>query len=220
MNTLVAMVLSLLLGVAVLPSRSDAARNWLFNGTIRVEYSQAYVTSSGLPETMFNPDDPFEGQSNGLVGAAIPGFLLLTTGLHTGPVRFRAELVNKEPLLDPTWEDVVEVSFQPAGSGVALDQWGGHGVFPLDVPAGSYRVRYSAKRMDLANMVVDSQSDDARPIDSYLLTFWPAPPAPDRIVKVGSLTAAQWHRCTFPCLAEAAPRSAEPVVDLTANAPG
>lgn len=63
---------------------------------------------------------------------------------------------------------------------------------PLDLPARSYRVRFSAKRMDLANSV-DSLPNDAPPIDSYLLTFWPAPPAPDRIVKVTSRTAAQWH---------------------------
>ena len=209
MKTLVAMVLSLALGVAVLPGRSDADRNWLFNGKIQVAYSQTYVTTSaGFPERLFDPDDPFKGQTNGLVGAAIPGFLLLTTGLHTGPVRMRAELLNKEPLLDPTWEDVVEVSFQTAGNRIALTEWGGGDVFPLDVPAGSYRVRYSARRMDLANMVVDSQSRDARPIDSYLLSFWPAAPAADRIVKVGSLTAAQWHKCTFPCLPETSVRRA------------
>jgi len=209
MKTRVVLILALLLGVAVMPPSSDAARNWLFNGKVQVAYSQTYVaSSSGFPERLFNPDDPFEGQSNGLVGAAIPGFLLLTTGLHTGPVRMRAELVNEEPPLDPTWEDVVEVSFQTAGPGVGLFEWGGGAVFPLDVPAGSYRVRYSARRMDLANLV-DSQSRDARPIDSYLLTFWPGPPAPDRILKVGSLAAAQWHKCTFPCLTEVAPQSGQ-----------
>jgi hypothetical protein len=93
------------------------------------------------------------------------------------------------------------VSFQVTDTGVALHQWGGTGAFPLKVPPGSYRVRYSAKRMDLGNWV-DSQPDDAQPIDAYLLTFWPAPPAPDRILKVTSLTASQWHRCTYPCVAE------------------
>jgi hypothetical protein len=133
-----------------------------------------------------------------MVGAAVQGYLVLTTGLHTGPVRF-----DEEPPLDPTWEDVVEVCFQVPDAGIALHEWGGRDAFPLEVPPGSYRVRYSAKRMDLGNWV-DSQPDDARPIDSYLLTLWPAPPAPDRIVKVTSLTASQWHRCTYPCLAERA----------------
>lgn len=78
-------------------------------------YSQAYVTSSGLPERI---DYPYEDQSNGLAGAAIPGFIFLTTGLHTGPVRFRAELLDRKPPLDQRWEDVVEVSFEPTGADV------------------------------------------------------------------------------------------------------
>ena len=30
-------------------------------------------------------------------------------------------------------------------------------------------------------------------IDAYLLQFWPAPPAPDRVVKVTSKEAKYWH---------------------------
>jgi len=58
-----------------------AART-LFDGEIRVDYSQFYVESfeSGWGGDM---QAAFEGQRNGLCGGAFDGFLFLTTGLHT-----------------------------------------------------------------------------------------------------------------------------------------
>jgi hypothetical protein len=56
----------------------------VFDQAIHVHYWQFYVES--------RTDDFFEGltdsrggQANGLCGAAVPGLLFLTTGLHTGP---------------------------------------------------------------------------------------------------------------------------------------
>ena len=55
----------------------------VFDQEIHVHYGQFYVES--------RTDDFFEGltesrggQANGLCGAAVPGLLFLTTGLHTG----------------------------------------------------------------------------------------------------------------------------------------
>src|SRR5436190_592677 len=72
------------------------------------------------------------GQDNGLCGAAEPGALSFTTGLHTGGVLVRLELHDQEPALDPMWEEVVEVSFTPTGSQVKLALWDGP-TFPLAI---------------------------------------------------------------------------------------
>ena len=55
------------------------------------------------------------------------------------------------------------------------------------------RVRYSARGMDTAN-AVDTLLEDQAPVDTYLLQLWPAPPAPDRVLKQTSELAAYWHR--------------------------
>jgi hypothetical protein len=45
--------------------------------------------------------------------------------------------------------------------------------------------------MDVAREAESLNLD--RPIESHLLTFWPAPPAPDRVVRTTSRTAAYWQ---------------------------
>lgn len=162
------------------------AMRTLMSADVWVHYGQIYAGSGdefpGLSES-------FGGQQNGLCGAAIPGHLFLITGLHTGHVGFAVELHDKEPAVDDDWEEIVEVSFQPTGK-TALAQWGGEAHWPLDLPEGSYRVRYCGTWMDEANS--PSVEKDAV-IDRYLLQFWPSPPQPDRIVKQTSAVAAYWH---------------------------
>lgn len=163
----------------------------LFSGPLYVHYRQAYVVdehSDGFPML----DEATSGQVNGLCGAAIPGSLFLTTGMHTGAVEFVVELVEQPPPLEDVWEDVVEVSYRPRGEQVALVQWAGEAGFPLDLPPQSYRVRYSATGMDEAHRV-DTVPTGGPTIDSYALTFWPADPAPDVIVRQTSDLAAYWH---------------------------
>ncbi|MEU5099597.1 hypothetical protein [Streptomyces sp. NPDC020996] len=55
-----------------------------------------------------------------------------------------------------------------------------------------YRVRYCAKGMDEARRQ-DTRSSDEPELDCYLLQFWPAPAAPDRVLKQTSAIAAYWH---------------------------
>jgi hypothetical protein len=163
----------------------------LYEGRFWVHYGQAYVISGGweLPDMT----DAFRGQVNGLCGAADPGRLFLVTGLHTGDVNFRVELLEKEPLLDEAWEEAVEVSFSPAEDNVALAQWAGQATFPLAIPTQDYRVRYCARGMQTAREA-DTILQGANPLDSYVLTFWPAAAAPDRILRQTSGVAAYWHR--------------------------
>lgn len=161
----------------------------LMTGDVWVHYGQIYVQSeTGWPGMA----ECFGGQQNGLCGAAVPGYLFLTTGLHTGDVAFAVELYDKPPPVDETWEEIVEVSFHPGGK-AALVGWAGESTWPLDLIETDYRVRYCAARMDQGH-ARDCRMDDEPEIDRYLLQFWPAPPAPDCVVKQTSEIAAYWHQ--------------------------
>lgn len=161
------------------------------DGEVHVHYGQIYVVSD--PESV-GPDmlEAFVGQSVGLCGAAIPGALWLTTGLHTGNVGFTVEVRSAAPPLDPAWEDVVEVSFRPVSPRSMLMQWAGEACWELDLKEIDYRVRYCAQGMDQARQQ-DTRLGDEPLLDRYLLQFWPAPPEPDRIVRQTTEIAAYWH---------------------------
>nr|BAJ19076.1 hypothetical protein [Streptomyces sp. SANK 62799] len=161
------------------------------DGEVHVHYGQIYVDSD--PEC-FGLDlaEAFAGQTSGLCGAAMPGALWLTTGLHTGNVGFTVEVHDQAPLLDPVWEDVVEVSFRPVSEQSRLVQWAGEAVWELDLDETDYRVRYCATGMDQAREQ-DTRLDEEPQLDRYLLQFWPAPPEPDRVLKQSAAIAAYWH---------------------------
>ncbi len=165
----------------------------LFEGPLGFHYGQAYVESGGAS---FDGDmeATFYDQSNGLCGAAVSGTLFLITGLHTGRVGFRVERHDHEPPMDDTYEEIIEVSYRPKSAEVALVEWSAQVTHPLVLQAIDYRVRYSARGMD-AGHAADTILDGEPMVDSYLLQFWPAPPAPDCIVKQTSENAAYWHRC-------------------------
>jgi hypothetical protein len=137
------------------------------SGQVHVHYSQIYVESGAD-----HPDLQacFAGQSNGVCGAASPGTLFLTTGLHTGSVGFTVELHEGPPPLDDVWEEVVEASFTPASARVALVQWAGEDSWDLDLTQTCHRVRYCAIGMDAAHATVN-RSEDEPELDRYLLQF-------------------------------------------------
>ena len=68
----------------------------------------------------------------------------------------------------------------------------GQAAYPLPLPAGNYRARYCTRGMQDGSDL-DTSQDPGQPTDSYSLAFWPAPPAPDQIVKQTSDIAAYWH---------------------------
>ncbi len=162
----------------------------LLDGEVDVHYWQLYVESGavGIPDLQ----GAFAGQANGICGAASPYSLFLITGLHTGTVGFRVELHEARPGLDEQWEEVVEVSFRAATAEIALLDWDGEG-HPLDLEPTDYRVRYCASGMDEAREQ-DTRLEDEPALDRYLLQFWPAPPAPDRVLKQTSEAAKFEHR--------------------------
>lgn len=161
----------------------------LMTGPAWVHYAQIYVESSD--DSMPELGECFGGQQNGICGAAAPGTLFLITGLHTGKVDFAVELHDEEPPLDDSWEDVVEVSYRPAGE-VVLNGWGGEGRWPLALDPVDYRVRYCGWGMDAGHQSAGPMDDEPL-VDRYLLQFWPAAPAPDRVIKQASAQAAYWH---------------------------
>jgi hypothetical protein len=163
----------------------------LFDGDVHVHYGQVYLASEGSEGFSDPMNACFAGQANGLAGAATPGGVFLVTGLHTGHVPITVELHDRAPALDERWEEIVEVSFHPTGR-VSLTEWAGEASSALAVDQVGHRVRYSALGMDEAHDQ-DTRLDDEAGHDRYLLQLWPAPPAPDTVVKQTSAQAAYWH---------------------------
>jgi hypothetical protein len=165
-----------------------------FEGTIHVHYSQAYF----IAEPNIGPEmgECFRGQVNGLCGAAVPGFLFLVTGLHTGRVGFIVDVLDATPPVEKGWEEIVEASFfvkNGVADYIGLSEWGGMGLYKIPLAPGNYRVRYCARGMEAARKA-DVSSESGRVIDSYALMFWPAEPAGDRTIKQTSRIAAYWHQ--------------------------
>ncbi|WP_202872271.1 hypothetical protein [Kribbella soli] len=160
-------------------------------GPAWVAYAQIYVESA---DNYADLGECFAGQRNGLCGAAVAGKLFLITGLHTGKVGFTVEVHDTMPSVEYSAEDVVEAAYRPIGD-AALVAWGGSGgPWPLELePQVDYRVRYSAWNMDAGHQA-GPPMDDEPLVDRYLLQFWPARPAPDRVVKETSKQAAYWHK--------------------------
>jgi len=152
-----------------------------------VTYGSASVISGDEADAIeYEYDQPWADESNGLCGAGVRGVLVLQTGTHTGWIPFRVELHGVMAEVDDSWDEIVEVSFASLADRVQLAGLDGD-PFAFMLPAGDYRVRYSIRAMDEADMVEE-------PPDSYLLQFWPGDPAPGRIVKQTGEQSAYWHR--------------------------
>ncbi|WP_368498792.1 hypothetical protein [Herbiconiux sp. A18JL235] len=132
----------------------------------------------------------FAGQENGWVAAAVPGVLYLPLARWGGGSSVRVEHWTEEPPLED-WEDIVEVSTTfRSGEPIVWMTWGGDVGGTLDLPPATYRVRVNARGRDAGH---DGEFAEGI-VDHYLLQFWPAPPAPDRVLKTTSANAAYWNR--------------------------
>ncbi len=159
----------------------------LFDGTVGVSYRFIYLDSGvgGWDQDL----DVRAGQRNGLAGAAQPGFVLLTTGTHSGALPLRIELHRREPRLDERWDEIVEVSCDLRGRRLLVSTFD-DALDRLKVRRnGPHRVRYSAFRFEDE----DERDDDETALDRYLVQLWPAPMAPDSILKQTTGSAAYWH---------------------------
>ncbi len=162
----------------------------LFDGQANVHYGQLYVLPPGQPALEL--EDAFRGQVSGLLGAAVPGKLWMTTGLHTGHVKLTIRQHSTEPPVDPTAEDIVEASTTLGVEAAVLVEWAGGLEHKLDLPPGQWRVRFSGTAMDAARDK-DTILDHEPHIDAYTLDFWKASAARDTIVRQTSEVAAYWH---------------------------
>lgn len=153
-----------------------------------MHYWQFYVDSG---DEVADLDGACAGQRNGLCGAAVPGHLYLTTGLHSGDVGLTVEVHEQEPPAPDHWEEVVEVSFQPVGD-TSVVGWGGGWSYPLDLTEPAYRVRYCASGMDQGR-AEDTRLEFDPDAEWYLLQFWPGPPRPDAVIRQTSETAVMAH---------------------------
>ncbi|MEU4624276.1 hypothetical protein AB0G04_30415 [Actinoplanes sp. NPDC023801] len=162
----------------------------LLDQLVEVSYGRMQLAA---PEAGFVAgEEAFRGLANGMCGAAMPGFLLLRTGLRHGDVGLRIELHDAEPTLDRDWEDVVEVSWASIAPSLLVRGPDDVDPEPVALPPGGYRVRFGGAGMQEG---FDEESSDGEPpLDRYLLAFWPAPAAADRIVRTTSAVAARHHR--------------------------
>lgn len=168
-------------------------------GVTRVLYDDVLETFYGQLDIVWDESGGFDGdydrfftgQANGLVGAADAHGVYIGLARFSGGSPVRIVLEEDEPVVDATaWEDVVEVStVVPDGAAPAWTTWAGEDRGDLDLPPGSYRVRVSARGRD------DGAADEFAegPVDFYLVEFWPAPAAPDAVVRTTSENAAYWH---------------------------
>ncbi|MFI6345072.1 hypothetical protein [Streptomyces sp. NPDC050560] len=163
----------------------------LFSGEMWVEYAQFYVMTD--PDSYDLPSDAaFAGQEQGLCGAAVDGVLCLVTGLHTGHIPLTVELHGQRPPVGPEWEEVVEASLVPVSDLLQLHECDDQ----VDAGPGfagmPHRVRYAALAMDEGHEA-DTRSRGEPCAERYLLQLWPAAPAPDRLIRETSPTAAYWN---------------------------
>lgn len=101
------------------------------------------------------------------------------------------ELHEKAPTVDLDWEEVVEATLvtEPGPYWLSTFNWWQE----LETPdAGTYRVRWSANGMDEAHDLTRLSGEPAR--DRYLLQLWPAPAAPDVVIRQHARIAEQYHR--------------------------
>ena len=169
----------------------------LLDDVIDTDYGQFDIVWSDGVGFDGDFDAYFAGQVNGLVGAAGSEGIYLNLARRSGGSAVRIELLDAEPpLVDSyeadSYEDVVEVSVTvPADAQVSWTTWAGESGGPLDgIAPGSYRFRVCARGRDAG---ADGEFADGV-VDSYLAQLWPAAPAPDSIVRVGSEDASYWHR--------------------------
>jgi hypothetical protein len=164
----------------------------LLNEVIWTDYGQLDLvwTDTGGFDGDF--DRFFNGQVNGLVGAADTSGVYLNLARRSGGSPVRIVLRDGPAELDDAFQDVVEVSITiPPGAVVQWMSWAAEtrGVLS-EVPTGSYRLRVSARDRDEG---ASGEFADGF-VDAYLLELWESSVTPDAVLRAGSADAEYWHR--------------------------
>jgi hypothetical protein len=163
----------------------------LLDEVIRTDYGQfdlVWAEPGGFDGDF---DRLFQGQVNGLVGAADPNGVYINLARRSGGSPVRLVLRDGPPETDESFQDIVEVSVEvPRDAVVQWMSWAAETSGTLDLPAGSYRLRVSARDRDEG--AAGEFSDGL--VEAYLLELWPATPEPDAIIRAGTSDAEYWHR--------------------------
>ncbi|MEO0423015.1 MAG: hypothetical protein AAF184_11800 [Pseudomonadota bacterium] len=164
----------------------------LFSGRIDIEFSQFYIEAE---DEYSDIDSAFANQVNGLCGAAQPGSLFFTARPKDAVIALEVVLFSTEPPIDSSYSEIVEVSFCRDSQPVLLCQWAHEDTYPLDLPAGPYRVRYCIDGLEKEydEGVVWEHERIPIPGQRYLIQFWPGHHKPDTILQQTSDQAAYWH---------------------------
>ena len=145
-------------------------------GAVPVSEHMFYLADVG---SVLGPPLTFD---NGLA-CVRPGGIVVFTGISSGPVLVAVDARDTPPeSLDiGDWEEVVEISTHaPVGRMVVSGVFSDAPPLPVLTTAGpgDYRVRLHARGRDSA---VDLGVTE--PTEDYLVIAWPAPPAPEAIMK-------------------------------------
>lgn len=162
----------------------------IFDGMVQTDYGQFDLVWGDDFGFDGDFDRFFDGQVNGLAGAAAGEGLYLNLARRSGGSPVQIVRHDTEPLLREDWEDVVEVSISvPLDAQPTWSTWAGEESGPLLIPHGTYRVRVNARGRDAGR---DGEFAD-EPVDWYLIELWPAPTGPDAILRTTSADATYWH---------------------------
>lgn len=163
----------------------------LFDDELYVHYRQFYVESrdDGIFE---EPSLASGGQVNGLCGAAVPGFLFLTTGLHTGNVKLTVELLDAPRRSATSGRTSSRCRSGPSPARCPCCSGRANGL-----ATGSRTDRLPGAVLRACGMGQAQEQDnrfgDDPLLDRYLLQLWPAPEGPDEVLRQTSASAGYWH---------------------------
>lgn len=169
----------------------------IYSGNIFTNYSE-FTIECDDPDDSRLENGGYSNLANGLVGCSAIGRLFFTAEPKDSLIKLEIELHNNEPLLDNTFDEIVEVPFAKGKENIFLCEWAHEETHLLAIPTGQYRVRYSIKGFDLDYENMDEAEDDEPwppyPGQRYLIQLWPSlVNESDKILKQSSDLAAYWH---------------------------
>jgi len=170
----------------------------MFKGTLGIDYGQFYITLSSDEDVDMDPDASFEGQENGICGAKLDDMIYFVTGIQSGSIEIDVDLHESAPVIDETYGEIIEVSFNRSKKALSLCEWGWEKEHALDIPEGIYRLRYSIDGMDKdhSNEAIEEDEDlweSPVPGQRHLIQIWPDENAKDKVIKQTSEKAKYWH---------------------------
>lgn len=168
----------------------------LFDGVIEVQFSGFTIEPDVGDSDGYGWNLKLQ-RNNGLCMEGTPDRLLFISGVHNGAIQLKIELSESRVPIDDRWEDVVENSLTVTSDKTYMYEWGYEEQYEIELPAGIYRVRYSAIGMDNEDYSAHDNGT-AKSTQEYLIQFWPEPIQPSSIIRENSGKAQYVNR--YACL--------------------